>query len=426
MTALPTLFPYAHASHPQWAIAVGSVVAQLYAQMAQDGYAKSPTLGLLYITDHYAPHAQALLDHLRRGLPRVRDWAGTVGVGVCANNVEYVDEPALCLMLCELSPTAYRVFSGAAPFDPGFAAHTALVHADGEVGDLSELIADLAQRTRSGYVFGGLTASRVDSVQFALSGTRGLAQIEPLGGVFEGGLSGVAFGAEVGLVSRVTQGCLPVAKPRTVTQVERNLVLALDGQPALDVLLADLGVSLDQPEQALARVRATLVGLTAPSEGGHATADMVKRTGNFGPEVQVRHIMGLDPQRRGVAVAEWVQAGSALAFCQRNMPAARADLVRICAEIREELEPDSQTLLEALARDAPLPDASPHPARGIAGAVYVSCSGRGGAHFGGPSAELHAVRRALGNVPLVGFFAGGEIAHQHLYGYTGVLTVFTH
>ena len=30
----------------------------------------------------------------------------------------------------------------------------------------------------------------------------------------------------------------------------------------------------------------------------------------------------------------------------------------------------------------------------------------------------------LGDVPLAGFFAGGEIAHHHLYGYTGVLTVF--
>jgi hypothetical protein len=30
--------------------------------------------------------------------------------------------------------------------------------------------------------------------------------------------------------------------------------------------------------------------------------------------------------------------GHALAFCQRNVRAARADLVRICAEIREELE----------------------------------------------------------------------------------------
>ena len=56
--------------------------------------------------------------------------------------------------------------------------------------------------------------------------------------------------------------------------------------------------------------------------------------------------------------------------------------------------------------------------------MYVSCAGRGGPHFGGPSAELQIVRRALGDVPLVGFFAGGEIARNHLYGYTGVLTVF--
>jgi small ligand-binding sensory domain FIST len=61
----------------------------------------------------------------------------------------------------------------------------------------------------------------------------------------------------------------------------------------------------------------------------------------------------------------------------------------------------------------------------MAGAIYVSCAGRGGPHFGAPSAEMQIVRRALGDVPLVGFFAGGEIAHQDLYGYTGVLTVFT-
>ena len=67
---------------------------------------------------------------------------------------------------------------------------------------------------------------------------------------------------------------------------------------------------------------------------------------------------------------------------------------------------------------------APHPARRIAGAVYISCSGRGGPHFGGPGAELQIVRHALGDVPLVGFFAGGEIARHHLYGYTGVLTVF--
>ena len=60
----------------------------------------------------------------------------------------------------------------------------------------------------------------------------------------------------------------------------------------------------------------------------------------------------------------------------------------------------------------------------MAGAIYVSCTGRGGGHFGGPSAEMQIIRHALGDVPLVGFYAAGEIAGHQLYGYTGVLTVF--
>ena len=71
------------------------------------------------------------------------------------------------------------------------------------------------------------------------------------------------------------------------------------------------------------------------------------------------------------------------------------------------------------------PLSQPHPARRIAGAIYVSCTGRGGPHFGAPHAELQIIRRALGDVPLVGFFAAGEIAYRQVYGYTGVLTVFT-
>jgi len=160
------------------------------------------------------------------------------------------------------------------------------------------------------------------------------------------------------------------------------------------------------------------VGLTQPG------ADVMGRAGLFGADVVVRHIIGLDPGRRAVAVASQVQAGMRMAFCSRNAQAARADLTRICAEIREELEPEELPMPVAAALAAPAGEAGPNPARRIAGAVYVSCAGRGGPHFGGPSAELQIVRRALGDVPLVGFFAGGEIARSHLYGYTGVLTVF--
>ena len=421
------LFPYGHAAHPQWRMAAALVLAQVRAKMALHAYASAPALALLYITDHYADQAQDILDHLSAELPQITDWSGTVGVGIASNNVEYVDEPALALMLCDLPSDQYRVFSGVAPLGIGFEAHTALIHADANTPDLGELIDEMAARTASGYLFGGLASSRGKSVQFAVGGNGNIQGQGSASGVFSGGLSGVAFGQQVSLVSRVTQGCLPVAKAHRVSAADRNVVTALDGEPALDVMLRDLHLSLDEPEQALTVIRASLVGLMHASERSSVAGDAlaISRTGNFGSDVIVRHIIGLDPARRGVAVADQLEVGMQLAFCQRNVQAAKADLMRVCAEIREELEPQERPVEVVAALAASGAALTSHAARGIAGAVYVSCSGRGGPHFGGPSAELQIVRRALGDVPLVGFFAGGEIARNHLYGYTGVLTVFT-
>jgi small ligand-binding sensory domain FIST len=412
-------FPYGHATHPKWEMAAGLVLAQLRAHMALPDYADAPHLGLLYITDHYAMHAQDILSHLSAELPEVTDWAGTVGVGIAANNAEYFDEPALSVMLCDIAPEHFRVFSGVAPLAQAstgsargsrFVPHTALLHADAQTPDVPELIAELAQRTASGYVFGGLCASRSEGVQFALNGDGNMAGQGKATGVFHGGLSGVAFDAQVAMVSRVTQGCLPVAKVHTITSADNHLVLTLDDEPALHVLERDLQISLTHTQQAIAKLRTTLVGLSAEHD------PTIKRTGEFDDAVRVRHIIGIDPAREAVAVAQPVEAGMRLTFCQRNAAAARADLTRICAEIREALEPEEMTTDTHI---------NPHPARRMAGAIYVSCAGRGGPHFGGESAELQIVRRALGDVPLVGFFAGGEIAHQELHGYTGVLTVFT-
>ena len=415
------LFPYGHATHPEWRMAAALVLAQVRDQMARPEYASAPTLALLYITDHYAQQAQDILEHLSAELPEVTDWSGTVGVGVAASNVEYFDAPALVLMLCDLPPDQYRVFSGVAPLGLGFDAHSALVHADPNTPDLGELIGEMASRTATGYLFGGLSASRSQTVQFAVGGNGNIRGQGAASGVFSGGLSGVAFGERVNLVSRVTQGCLPISKAYFVGAAEGNVAGLLDGEPAMDVLLRDLKVTLEQPEQALQAVRATLVGLLSSADSGDAVA--VQRTGNFGSDVLVRHIIGLDTARGAIAVSDQVKAGMQLVFCRRNVQAAKADLMRVCAEIREEMEPQELAVEELMALAAPAA-AAPHPARRILGAVYVSCSGRGGPHFGGPSAELQIVRRALGDVPLVGFFAAGEIARNHLYGYTGVLTVF--
>jgi small ligand-binding sensory domain FIST len=389
-------FLVGHATHPDWSAALALAALQIDAQRERfEASGAGPlTLGFVYFSDRYVDHAEPLLAALRTRWPGV-SWVGSVGVGVAASGVEYFDEPALVLMLAALPRGRFQVFSGARKLQ-GFEAYTALVHADPATPDLAELIAEMSDRTASGYLFGGLASSRAGNVHIA-------------DGVWQGGLSGVAFGADVALVSRVTQGCQPVGPTREITACERNIVVELDGEAALPCLMADLGLpTLDDPRQALPRLRATLVGVTdAGSAVPGGATDTVARHRAFGSDVRVRHLVGLDPGRRAVAVAEMLQTGMRIAFCQRDTAAARRDLVRICSEIRDEIESPSET------------------GRRIHGALYVSCAGRGGPHFGGPSAELKIVQHALGEVPLAGFFAGGEIARHHLYGYTGVLTVFT-
>ena len=387
-------FAAGHGSHPDWRMALSMAVTQL---QAHSGAQAAPTLGFVYFSDHYAGHAETLLAALQQRWPGVA-WTGSVGLGVLAGGVEYFDEPALVLLLCSLPREQFRVFSGARPL-AGFDAFSALVHADPGTPELAELLLEMSQRTTSGYLFGGLAASR--------NGVHHVAD-----GVWQGGLSGVAFRQDVTLVSRVTQGCQPIGPVRQVTAAQNNGVLELDGEPALRCLLRDLDTTLDEPRKLLPRLRATLVGL---SEGSEA---MLARGAMFGTDTRVRHLVGVDPAREAVAVGDTVQVGMRLAFCSRDVQAARRDLVRICSEIREELSPVADPVP---AGGAGLADDVP---RRIIGALYISCCGRGGPHFGAPSAEAQIIRHALGDVPLAGFFAGGEVARHHLYGYTGVLTVF--
>ena len=471
---LPT-FLLGHATHPDAHLALALAAAQIEAQrhaLGGKGAAAgmggtaaaaplaAPTLGWLYLSDHYAAQAEALLDDLRQRWPGAA-WVGATGVGIAASGVEYFDEPALAVMLCSLPRDQFQVFSGARPL-ADFAAHTALVHADPNTAELPELIQEMSQRTSAGYVFGGLASGRSRTLHIADA-------------VLTGGLSGVAFSADVALLSRVTQGCQPVGPLRRVTANEGNVAITLDGEPALDCLLRDLQIEATDSTDlraALPKLQRVLVGLndapvkrastdndnaadiaTGATANAHAFASPTRRSTaarSFGADTRVRHLIGLDPARRAVAIGDQLEVGMQLAFCSRNVDAARRDLTRICAELREELEPDTLPATATLPGSGGAPTgglagllnrvaevaaasttagvgsqpADASAASTIAGAIYVSCAGRGGPHFGAPSAELAIIRHALGEVPLVGFFAAGEIAHRHLYGYTGVLTVF--
>ena len=131
---------------------------------------------------------------------------------MCIRDREYTDEPALVLMLGSLPSASFEVFSGVNKLQH-IDAWAALVHADPATPDLGELIDELSDRTGSGYLFGGLSAAQGQAVHVA-------------DGIWQGGLSGVAFSREVALVSRVTQGSQPLGPTRTITACERHVVMA--------------------------------------------------------------------------------------------------------------------------------------------------------------------------------------------------------
>ena len=256
---------------------------------------------------------------------------------------------------------AYSIFSGRRPLK-GAAPHFAVVHADPAAPDVPGLVADMSAKTATGYLVGGVSSSRTRAVQIANE-------------VLSGGLSGVALGAGVAVATRLTQGCSAFPGRWRVTECEDNVIFTLDGRPALDVLL-----------EAVKGERAQLlVGLPVPgSDSGDYTA---------------RNLVGVDANSRAIAIGDVVEPRAEILFCKRDAAAARADLQRILAELKA---------------------AAPAPR----GALYFSCVARGEHMFGSRGAELRLIGQALGELPLVGFFCNGEISHDRLYGYTGVLTLF--
>jgi small ligand-binding sensory domain FIST len=366
-------FAFGHAAAASWRVALEACLAQCGVA------ARNATLGFAYATDAFADDLGEIVEVLRRRTG-IAHWVGTVGCGICATGREYLDEPALAVMCCAIDESAFRVLPAlVAPRDVArvrldwgnHSAHFAVLHGDPANRSLTSMVRELAARTESGFVVGGLTSSRGRAVQYA-------------DGLVDGALSGVVFSEEVVVATRLTQGCAPIGPLHRITECRHNVLIRLDGRPALDVLREDAGPA------ALANLSAAGAYLYAglPVEGSD--------TGDY----LVRNLVGVDPARKLVAVGESLRPGGQVMFCRRDRGTASDDLVRMLDSIRAGLY------------------------RQPRGALYYSCLGRGASLFGDNSEELRIIADGLGEVPLVGFFCNGEISHNRLYGYTGVLTLF--
>lgn len=367
------VFAVAHADSPHWRIALAECLEQLGTPPA------GANLGFIYVTDHYATRVADILEVLR-ARTSVEHWVGSVGIGICATGQEYFDQGAVVVMLGAFEPESFRVLGSLrVPSDlardpltiAGNAGNFAIVHGDPRNAAIPTMVAEISRRLESGFVVGGLSGSRSAQVQIA-------------DGVVEAGLSGVVFDERVIVSTRLTQGCSPIGQMHAVTESQRNVLIQLDGRPALDVLREDAGI---KNERELDRVGG-MVFAALPISGSQVD------------DYTVRNLVGLDTERGLVAIGESVRKGGKVMFCRRDRRAATEDMARMLESIKSGLFTRPR------------------------GGLYFSCVGRGASLFGEPSKELTMIRESLGDVPIAGFYCSGEISHNRLYGYTGVLTLF--
>jgi small ligand-binding sensory domain FIST len=378
MHASPTATPRFSAGHgagPGWSEAVEACLARLGA------VPPGANLGFVYATDELAGDLTHLVARLRQATG-VMHWVGTVGTGICASNREYYEEPAVAVMLGSFPTDSFRVFS---PIRDSFhefitthgpwyfrdEPHFGIVHGDPRNPAVPQLITHLADQLNSAYLVGGLTSSAGHYAQIADQ-------------VTEGGLSGVLFAPRVKVASGLTQGCTPIGPVHVISECQRNIAIRIDDRPALDVFLEDIGEILARDLNKVA---------------GYIFAGLPIRGTDVG-DYLVRNLIGIDTRHRLLAIGDHLRVGDELMFCRRDGNSARMDLSRMVRDVKR--------------RAGPAP----------CGAVYFSCLGRGRSLFGEHSEELELIAAELGSTPLVGFFCNGEISHNRLYGYTGVLTVF--
>jgi small ligand-binding sensory domain FIST len=210
--------------------------------------------------------------------------------------------------------------------------------------------------------------------------------------VMTSGAVGVRFDG-VEILPCVSQGASPIGPELTITAAEGPIIGELAGKPALE------------------KLRETIEGLTVDDlrlvQGGLLMGIVVdaNKPDYVQGDFLVRGLVGADPDTGQVAVGADVHPGQVVRLHARDAAGADRDL-------RSALD----------ARMLALGGRTP------AGALLISCNGRGTGMFGHAHHDASALDDALGGAPAAGFFAAGEIGpvsgEYFVHSFTATVAVF--
>jgi small ligand-binding sensory domain FIST len=362
-----------------------SLGARLLAQLPKGDGA---TLGILYVSEPAAQVLPNLVDELAAGTG-IRSWVGGVGLGVCGGGEEVYERPAAAVMTAAVPEESFRIFASTGDPAADLPRHhgswieatqplLALVHADPRCPDLLRATVD-AGSASGAFLVGGLVSHRTPATLVAKSAGSNDS------GLGAGGIAGLMLSPGVGVATALTQGCMPIGPVRRIDEARDNVVMQIDGRPALDVFREDIGPQLAQDMRRIGGI--IFAGLPV--------------TGSDTGDYLVRNLMAIDPGQGWIVLGAEVSPGDPIVFCRRDPESAKQDLARMVKQLAGRLNGPPKA------------------------GVYVSCVARGVSLFGEAGVEASVIRETLGEFPLVGFFANGEISRDRLYGHTGILTLFT-
>ena len=360
--------------------------------------AKDVSLGLVFLSPKFFPHAQAVLEILRLHA-RIPLLAGCSGNALVAGSEELENAGGLVLALYSLPGAKLKAVhitqeqidrAAEEPFWPTESG-VAKEDANGWLAFMTPYPFDSEAWLRSWQknypgqpVYGGLATGNYPEPA---------TQVYLDGEVYDDGGVAIAVGGDVTLSGVVAQGCTPIGEAWTLTRVEQNLIQHIGNRPAYTVLSETVS-QLPPAEQQKARGN-LFIGLAVNEylEEFHR--------GDF----LVRNLIGGDPNSGVLAVGALPRPGQTIQFQRRDAASASEDLSQLLDTAKKELG-----------------------GKEIFGGCLFCCNGRGKNLFGRPSHDASLVQEQLGPLGVVGFFANGEIGplggKNFLHSHTAALALF--
>lgn len=370
------------------------VLGELKGQLTAELNGNAVDLMIVFMARHFVRSAQTLVARLRDEFqPRVLLACTTEGV--IGRQEEIEGENGVAVVAAHLPNVTLSPFTLSAGLDELVGNETVFRRAVGAPDDTKVmlLLADPFTTPMDDV----LTAFNTFYPNLPIIGGMASAAHAPGGNVLmlngnivQRGAVGVALAGEFEADILVSQGCRPIGEPLKVTKAERNVMLELDDENALNQLRDTVDTLSDEDRELLQH--GLMVGRAV-----HSGAEQYGR-GDF----LVRGVMGIDPQTGAVAIGDYVEKGETVQFHVRDQNTATEDL---------ELLLMSQMFAE--------------PAKG---ALLFSCNGRGTRLYDHPNGDIETIQKALGEVALAGFFCAGEIGpiggKNYLHGQTASMVIF--